>query len=182
MSVSGYSRQQVLLHWLSAAVILWTLASGFYVASLDVPAKIKQSVGFFNVSLTTVFIPFFVWRLCLSILHAQPARVRSFSFLQWLALASHLSIYLVVGVVLVTGVLMMDHPINVFALFEIAQPLSDPTLIARCFALHIIACLVLSLLVIAHIGAVVVHELFGDRVLRRMLLHRRRPLARTRQK
>jgi len=28
MMVSGYSRQRVLLHWLSAVVILWTLLYG----------------------------------------------------------------------------------------------------------------------------------------------------------
>ncbi|NWE79600.1 cytochrome b [Pseudomonas yamanorum] len=182
MSVSGYSRQRVLLHWLSAVVILWTLVSGFYIASLPVPAAIKQAVGFFNVSLTTVFIPVFVWRIFLTILHAQPARVRSLSLVQLLATFGHLSIYLMVGVVLFSGVLMMDRPISVFALLEIPQPLSDPVLIARCFAVHIVACVMLLLLVLLHIGAVVVHELCGDRVLRRMLLRPRVHVAQPRYK
>ena len=51
MTVSGYSRQRVLLHWLSAAVILWTLLSGFFVAGFEVPAHMKESVAFFNVGL-----------------------------------------------------------------------------------------------------------------------------------
>lgn len=29
MTVLGYSTQRVWLHWLSAVVIIWTLASGF---------------------------------------------------------------------------------------------------------------------------------------------------------
>jgi cytochrome b561 len=49
MTVSGYSRQRVLLHWLSAAVILWTLLSGFLVAGFEVSAHIKESVALINV-------------------------------------------------------------------------------------------------------------------------------------
>ena len=71
MTVSGYSRQRVWLHWLSAVVIIWTLASGFYVASVQVPAQLKQTVALFNVSLTTVFIPFFIWRLFAFISHTK---------------------------------------------------------------------------------------------------------------
>ena len=104
MTVSGYSRLRVLLHWLSAAVILWT------------------------------------------------------------------SIYLIVGAVLVTGVLMMDRPINVFGVIGIAQPLSDPCLIALFVTVHTWACVVLSLLLAVHIGAVIVHEACNRRVLQRMSL------------
>lgn len=172
MSVSGYSRQRVLLHWLSAAVILWTLLSGFYVAGFEVSAHIKEAVAFFNVSLTTVFIPFYVWRLFLFFTHTRFSGMRSLSLVEALALFVHSSIYLTVGVVLVTGVLMMDRPINVFGVVEIAQPLSDPRLIEIFVTVHIGACVVLSLLLGAHIGAVVVHEACNHLVLRRMSLRR----------
>ena len=36
MTLSVYSKQQMLLHWVSAAVILWTLVTGFYVANVNV--------------------------------------------------------------------------------------------------------------------------------------------------
>jgi cytochrome b561 len=63
---------------------------------------------------------------------------------------------------------MMDRPIDVFGVVEIVQPLSDPALIAQFFTLHVWSCLFLSLLVVLHVGAVIVHELCGHRVLRRM--------------
>ena len=49
-----YSRRRVLLHWLSAAIILWALASGFYVAFNPVSASTEHWVGSLNVSLTTL--------------------------------------------------------------------------------------------------------------------------------
>ena len=174
MTVSGYSRHRVWLHWVSAAVIVWTLASGFYVASVQVSPWIKQSVAFFNVSLTTVFIPFFVWRLFFFVSHARFLSVKSLSFPDMLALFGHMLIYLNISTVLVTGVLMMDRPIDVFGIFEITQLLSNPELIALFFEIHVLPCVFLSLLVALHIGAVIFHETCGHRVLRRMSFSRHR--------
>jgi cytochrome b561 len=168
MTVSGYSRQRVWLHWLSAVVIIWTLASGFYVASVQVPAQLKQTVALFNVSLTTVFIPFFIWRLFAFISHTKLRGVIHLSRVEGRVLLAHLSIYITVSVVLVTGVLMMDRPIDVFGVVEIAQPLTQPAFIQLFFTIHIWACVLLSLLVALHVGAVIVHEVCNHRVLRRM--------------
>jgi len=172
MTVSGYSRQRVLLHWLSAAVILWTLLSGFFVAGFGGSAHIKELIAFFNVSLTTVFIPFYVWRLFLFFTHTRFSGMRSMSLVEVLALFAHTLIYLSIGTVLVTGVLMMDRPIDVFGVIEVVQPLSDPRLIALFVTVHTWACVVLTLLLAAHIGAVIVHEACRHRVLRRMSLRR----------
>lgn len=170
MTVSGYSRQRVWLHWLSAAVISWTLLSGFYVAIVEVPSQIATLVAFVNVSLTTVFIPFFVWRLFIFVAHVPYMNVSTLSLMEKMVLCAHTLIYLMVTVVLVTGVLMMDRPIDVFGVIEITQPLHDPALHALFFTLHVCSCLFLSLLVVLHVGAVIVHELCGHRVLRRMSL------------
>jgi len=168
MKVSGYSGQRVLLHWLSAAVILWTLVTGFYVASVDVTARVANWVSFVNVSLTTLFIPFFVWRLALFVVHTRSARVKALPSAELFAWGAHALIYASVSVVLLSGVLMMDRPINVFGAFRIPQLLHDPALIEQFFTLHIWACVVLLWLVIGHIGAVIVHEWCGHRILRRM--------------
>ncbi|VVN38391.1 hypothetical protein PS662_05307 [Pseudomonas fluorescens] len=170
MTILGYSTQRVWLHWLSAAVIVWTLASGFFVAWVDVPARAGEWVAFVNVSLTTVFIPFFVWRLFLFVAHARHTRLSRLSLMEKLALCAHTLIYLTVTVVLVTGVLMMDRPIDVFGVVEMAQPLSDSALIALFVTIHVWSCLVLSLLILMHVGAVIFHELCGHRLLRRMSL------------
>ncbi|WP_367316863.1 cytochrome b/b6 domain-containing protein [Pseudomonas sp. C32] len=172
MTVLVYSTLRVWLHWFSAAVILWTLLSGFFVASVDVSAPIKQSVASFNVSLTTVFIPFFVWRLFLFFSHVRCLDWKSILLVDALAPLVHVLIYLIVAIVLVTGVLMMDRPIDVFGVVEFAQPLRDPHLIARYFTVHIWACVVLSLLIALHVGAVIFHEACNHRVLRRMSFFR----------
>ena len=168
MMVSGYCNKRVLLHWISAAVIVWTLISGFYVAGNDVSEQMKNRIALFNVSLTTVFIPFFVWRFCIFLAHARCMRLSLLSLEEKLVWLAHALIYLTVSVVLVTGVLMMDRPIDVFGIVEIAQPLNDPELAAQFVNIHVWACVVLSGLIALHVGAVIVHELCGHRILRRM--------------
>lgn len=167
MNVSNYSALQKWLHWASAVVILWSLLSGFYVALFTVPAPVKAWVGFFNVSLTTVYIPIFVVRVYCSFAHGLDFSNRR-SLQEYLALAVHKFMYLVLAVVLVTGVLMMDQPINVFNLFFITPLESDPARIAWHTQVHIAACAVMLLVLVAHIGAVVLHESLGKRVMSRM--------------
>lgn len=162
-----YSRRRVLLHWVSAAIILWALVSGFYLAFNPVSASTEQWVGSLNVSLTTLFIPLFVWRACL-FFGALEARGTAPSFTQRLALAVHALIYLIIGIVLVTGVLMMKSAISVFGLVRIPQPLGDPALIELAHTLHTLSCAGLSVLVALHLCAVLWHEFSGRRVVRRM--------------
>ncbi|WP_235515057.1 cytochrome b/b6 domain-containing protein [Erwinia sp. Leaf53] len=63
MKTKKYAWQQVVLHWLSAVVIIWATITGFYAAMFETTPEIKEWIGFFNVSLTTVFIPFFILRV-----------------------------------------------------------------------------------------------------------------------
>lgn len=164
---SNYSRRRVLLHWLSAGIILWALGSGFYVAYNPVSASTEHWVGSLNVSLTTLFIPLFMWRSWLFAC-APKTRGPAFSFTQRLALAVHALIYLTIGVVLVTGVLMMKSAISIFGLVRIPQPLGDPLLIELANTIHTLSCVVLSLLIALHLCAVLWHEFSGRRVVRRM--------------
>jgi cytochrome b561 len=168
MNSYNYSARQKVLHWISAVVILWTLLSGFYVAVFTVSAAVKAWVGFFNVSLTTVYIPIFVVRVSYSFAHGLDFSAKR-SFSEYMALLVHKSMYLVLAVVLITGVLMMDRPINIFHLFSIAPVANDPATIVWFTQVHILSCVVLLLLVGLHIGAVVMHETRGKRVMRRMV-------------
>ncbi|WLG95430.1 cytochrome b [Pseudomonas sp. FP198] len=166
-SPPSYSKPRVLLHWISAFIILWTLASGFYVAYVPVPVFIKQWIGSLNVSLTTVLIPLFAWRLWLFFSNLE-IRTAASSMNKSLALAVHAVIYLVTSVVLASGVLMMTTPISLFGLVQIPQPLDDVQLNDLALTFHILSCMTLALLVALHICAVVWHESSGRRVLRRM--------------
>ncbi|MGN8274158.1 cytochrome b [Pseudomonas sp. SMN5] len=164
---SNYSGRRVLLHWLSAVIILWALVSGFYVAYMPVSASVEHWVGSLNVSLTTLLIPLFAWRAWLFVRELEP-HGQALSLNKRLALAVHTLIYLTVGVVLVTGVLMMKSAISVFGLVRIPQPLDDPALIELANVIHTGSCMVLSGLVALHLCAVLWHECSGRRVVRRM--------------
>lgn len=171
-SHSNYSRRRVLLHWLSAGIILWALVSGFYIAYNPVSAATEHWVGSLNVSLTTVFIPLFVWRSWLFICASKTCGT-VLSLTKRLALAIHTLIYLSIGVVLVTGVLMMKSAISVFGLVRIPRPLDDPSLIQLANTVHTQSCVVLSTLIALHLCAVLWHELSGRRVVRRMSFAKR---------
>lgn len=172
MSMNTYSVTQILLHWISAAVIVWALVSGFYAGLLSPGADIKAWVSFVNVSLTTLFIPLFIWRLYLFIARRGFRSSSSRSRGEWLAVIVHQVMYLLISVVLVTGVLMMNRDIEVFNIFTIAQPLNDTSWI-KCFEMvHIASCMALSALVILHIAAVLKHEFMGAGVIHKMLLKR----------
>lgn len=177
MNTSSYSIGQKLLHWVSAVIIMWSLLSGFFVAVFSVPAALKAWVAFFNVSLTTLYIPVFVVRVYCSFGHGLDfSRQRTLQ--EYMALLVHKAMYLVLAVVLATGVLMMDRPINIFNLVSIAPFDSDPVRIVWYTRVHVLSCLGLLLMLVMHIGAVVVHERRGKRVMARMAF-RPKPAAAT---
>lgn len=167
----AYSKTQIFLHWLSAVIILWATCSGFYVALADVPGSIKHAVSFFNVSITTLLIPFFAVRMYLAFSKVRGVPRQGGELAAFVA---HKAIYLATTTVLVTGVLMMDRDINVFHVFSIPQPITDAGLIARFNTAHKYACIALGGLLVLHVAAVIKHHLCGNPVLRRMGVTTRR--------
>jgi cytochrome b561 len=165
MSHSKYSRAQVALHWLSAFVILWSLCAGSYVALFTVSPGMKSILTALNISLTTLFIPFFLLRVYLRVIHLRKHTARPGELL---ATFVHNLIYLVTGMVLLTGVLMMDRPIVVFDVLTFAPLLNSPQLLHDFHAAHQDSTAMLGGLVMLHLLAVVKHELSGNRILRRM--------------
>ncbi|MGF6098980.1 cytochrome b [Pseudomonas sp. 18175] len=163
-----YTPVQIVLHWISAAVILWAMLSGFYVALFDVAPVTKAWVGFVNVSLTSLYIPVFVLRVYSSFMHGFSTCGQTRSVNEYIALLVHKAMYVMVGVVLVTGVLMMDRPINIFDVLVVAQLLTDPAAIEYFMRVHIQACIALLALIAMHVGAVIKHEVCGRRVLKNM--------------
>jgi len=167
MNTSAYSTSQKLLYWVSAVIIVWALLSGFFVAVFSVPASVKAWVAFFNVSLTTLYIPVFVLRVYCSFAHGLDFSIKR-TPQEYMALLVHKAMYLVLALVLATGVLMMDRPINVFNLVSFGPFESDPARIALYTRTHVLSCVALLLMLVLHIGAVVMHERRGKRVLARM--------------
>lgn len=168
MKVIVYSKLQVVLHWVSAVVILWALLSGFYVSMVEVTPLTKCLVGFVNVSLTAMFIPVFVWRIYLAATKPKYRLPVNRTLMERLAHLMHLSIYLMTSLVLLTGILMMDRAINIFDLVLMPAPLDDPLWIDRFFTLHVWSCVALLVQVTLHIAAVIKHEICGRRILKKM--------------
>ncbi|NJQ21822.1 cytochrome B [Pantoea sp. LS15] len=165
---SKYSWQQIILHWISAAIIIWATLSGFYVALFTVSPAIKDGIGFFNVSLTTVFIPIFILRVFFLFKHGKPVKKQQPTVSSHIAHAVHLLLYLNIAAVLISGVLMMERDINVFNILSIPKPFDDLKITQLFNSFHIFSCATLAGLVLLHIMAVVKHSLLGNRILRNM--------------
>lgn len=164
MNTRTYTTAQVALHWLSALFILWALVMGFYVSLFNVSTHFKEAVAALNVSLATLFIPFFILRFYLRVKSMRERKVKTEPLVSFI----HNLIYAVTGLVLVTGVLMMDRPIDVFDWFTLPQPITHTVWLNAFMKVHLVSNGVLGILVALHVLAVVKHEWAGTRVLQRM--------------
>jgi cytochrome b561 len=169
MNHSKYSKAQIVLHWLSAFIILWSLCAGSYVALFNVSPGIKSIMTALNISMTTLFIPFFLVRVVLRVNHLRKYTAGPGELL---ATFVHNLIYLITGMVLLTGVLMMDRPITVFGVLSMPALITAPHLLRGFHAAHQQSTGMLGGLVLLHLLAVVKHELSGNRILRRMRFHK----------
>jgi len=158
------------LHWISALVILWASMSGLYIAFFELDTSIKNRILNFNVSITTVFIPLFCWRIYHRLKHGVPAPHSAMSILETkLAHIGHTLLYVLVSLVLVSGVLMMDHDVTVFGVFTIPQLLQQPSHIHFFDTMHLYTCRLLAALVVCHLAALIKHEMMGRHILKRMI-------------
>ncbi|PVZ19837.1 MULTISPECIES: cytochrome b [unclassified Pseudomonas] len=158
-----YSPLRRALHWLSALMILWATLSGFGALALAADAPLRLWVEQFNPQVTSVFIPFFAWRCVLR------WKAAATDDSERVAHVVHLALYGVTGAVLITGVLMMSHPVRMFSLFTLPELIHDSAWLARLHQWHHAACMALAALVSLHVLAVAWHHLNGRRVLARML-------------
>lgn len=170
MKPAHYTFTQIGLHWLSALFILWALVMGFSVMLLDVTPGFKATIAGLNVSLSILFIPVFALRTWLRLRHLRDHGHRPG---ERLAGVIHNVIYAVTALVLLTGVLMMDRPIQVFDWVTLPQPILDPVWDHRFHTLHAACNALLGMLVALHVLAVVKHEALGKPVLRRMWVEAR---------
>ena len=168
MNKQRYDRLTRYLHWVSAAVILWASLSGFYLATLDQHAAIRGWLSWFNVSLTTVYIPVFVVRVIHACRSQRPTKLAVPGWQQRVAGIVHAVLYALTSVVLVSGVLMMDHAIDVFGIVTLPNPITDSHWNAVFYKVHRQSCAALFLLIVLHVAAVIRHQRAGRRVLARM--------------
>jgi cytochrome b561 len=149
-------------------VILWATFSGFFLATLDEASPLRALLSFFNVSLTTAFTPLFVLRVVNSLRSKRPAPLSMSRSRQLAAKTVHALLYAVTAVVLVSGLLMMQHDIPEFDLLTVPQLLRSTQGNAIAYAIHRYSCMVLLTLIVGHVAAVVSHQRAGRDVLSRM--------------
>lgn len=169
MSAQKYTATGRILHWISAAVIIWATLSGFVLASLPDNSTLRPVLSSFNVSLTTAFVPVFLFRLAYVCRARRPARLPQPMRQQRLATAAHALLYALTTIVLASGIMMMDHAVDVFGLVQLPNPVTDPIWNRRFYLAHRTSCITLFLLILLHVAAVVRHHRAGRPILTRMV-------------
>lgn len=170
MKSDKYSRLARILHWISAAVIIWATVTGFFMAALQPESALRAFLSSLNVSLTTLFLPVFFLRMANAALSKGPAELPVPKSQRRAASLMHVSLYATTTIVLLSGVLMMNHDIAVFGLVRLPNPLTDQYWNGLFYGLHRWSCATLALLVIAHVCAVIHHHRRGRRIMSRMAL------------
>lgn len=169
-------------HWVMALMILVMLGVGLYMASLDKTDPNKytlygphESVG---VLVLTLVVARLAWRLRYGVptlpSHMQP----------WMRRAAHLvhgGLYMLMVAMPLSGLLMAlmgGHDVPVFGWFSLAAPAQKQEVLAGlAYTVHTTAWWGLIGLIVAHVGAALVHHFYWrDDVLQRMLPWRRQPL------
>ena len=168
MNTERYDRLTRCLHWVSAVVVIWASVSGFSIAALEPGSAIRDWLSWFNVSLTTVFTPVFAIRVVHACRMAKPRGLDVPDWQRRVASLVHALLYALTSVVLASGILMMDHDIDVFGLFMLTNPLEQAAWNRTFYKVHRQSSALLFLLVIAHVAAVIRHHRAGRRVLIRM--------------
>jgi cytochrome b561 len=164
----GYAVLLRWLHWISAAVILWAMISGFWAGSLPESEASRKAIAGFNIALTTLFIPLFALRIYVRFTRPVPGPIWSSKLHIAMAHYAHMGLYLLVSFVLLTGVLAVDNPADIFGIVKL-QPLPIAQAVRdQVIAVHDMACRALGGLVFLHILAVIWHQRSGRDVMARM--------------
>lgn len=159
-----------LLHWLTAAIIIYAMCMG-YVLHLLPGTSWFHFFSELNMSLATVATPVmmvrFVWRFFKPAVpypdYIPPGKLQLVAFL-------HEMLYLTIMVVLISGFLMLKHGYCLFGLITVPQPVSFAEINAFFFMVHRASCMLLGLIIVGHIGAVINYRRKGQlEILQRMM-------------
>lgn len=164
-----YCWQRILLHWLSAVLILWVLLSDLCVALMDVERSTYERISVFNAAICVLYIPLFLLRCLLYRLCTQREVGPAGQPLKLMVCTVHEALYLSTAAVLLSGVLMIRREVDVLGWFIVPALLDDPLWLDIWFELHRVSRALLTVLLLVHVGAVVVQGYQGRNVLRRML-------------
>ncbi|KVZ18574.1 cytochrome B [Burkholderia stagnalis] len=165
-----YDRFSRALHWIFAAVILYTMAAGFSLHFITQP-DVWRFVSTLNMSLASCLIVLFPLRYVWSFFRRTPPDVQSIPPAQRsIAHLVHSLIYALVAFVLFSGFVMVPDGYWLFGVFYVKTLFSAGPVTEHWFDLHRIGCYALAFLVAAHAAAALKHHFASKNgVLKRML-------------
>ena len=158
------------LHWIFAAIIIYTMIGGISLHIITNHALL-HFVSTLNMSLASCLFVLFPIRYLWTFFRSEPAEIESIPATQRsIAHAVHSLIYALVALVLVSGFVMVPDGYPLFGLFYIHTPFSEGTITQHWFQIHRICCYALLVLVVLHAGAALKHHLVSKNgVLKKML-------------
>jgi len=161
----GYGWVSILLHWITAIVIVVMLYVGNSIGGLEGDARRSMLVLHTSIALSAYAVLWLriVWRLVYGHPGPLPKQGRLFFALgKWV----HMSMLAALALMLVSGpflVWTMGEPIQVFDWFAIPSPLAaDMALNAFMHSVHRSAAIVLFVGILLHIGGVYKHTAFNQ--------------------
>lgn len=164
-TATGYGWISIVLHWVTAAVIVYMLFLGSSVAGLEGDARAQMLLRHTSVGITAyvLLIARIVWRFYYG--HPGPTgeqRGWAFTLGKW----THLIMLAAVAVMLVSGPVMYwayGNDIVVFDWFVIPSPIGPSFALAEFMrSIHGTSALVIFIAVLMHIGGVYKHTAFNQ--------------------
>lgn len=158
------------VHWIAAGIISYTMIAGYSLQFL-VDTIYFDFFSVLNMSLGTLVIPLTVVRYLWKFFRPSVPYPADLSRPKRnMAHLAHEMFYLVIFIMLISGVLMLTHGFTFFWLIEIPHPLDNPEVNAFFFQVHRVACAGVALTLMLHVAAVVKHQVMDNRnILGRML-------------
>ncbi|WP_261435555.1 cytochrome b [Serratia ficaria] len=159
-----------LLHWVVAVVIIYAMCMGYVLHALE-GTEYFQFFSVLNMSLGTVATPImlirFVWRFFRPSV-PYPRGIEGVK--KSVVVLAHEVFYLAIFVTLISGFLMLKQGYNLFGLYPIPQPFTNPEINRFFFQVHRYACISVGVLLALHVLAICKHQLIEKRnILSRML-------------
>lgn len=177
----GYPASMRIMHWLIAAIVLFTIPLGLFMANAP-QGTIEQSrmdrLYDLHKSLGVLIFALMALRLAVRWRVGAPAPVPTLTRLERIASSAvHHLLYLLLLLMPIGGWAAnsaFGAPTPFFGLFNLPPLLSrNEALADRLFAGHRLVGIVLAVLILAHVGAALMHFVVRrDRVLQRMIIGR----------
>jgi Cytochrome B561 len=158
------------LHWVVATVIIYAMCMGYLLHALE-GTRWFTFFSVLNMSLGTIATPImlvrFIWRFFRPSV-AWPSIISRRK--KQMVVFIHEVFYLTIMVVLVSGFLMLQKDYSLFGLLPVSRPITVTVINEFFFQVHRYSCILLGVILLAHIAAVMKYTLTGQRqILQRML-------------